>query len=191
MSSCTHFDLLACTILAWVPDACFYRDKLKWHEAYTHTKPQLWVPCVVFSSFSNSTCTKLSRKLIEKERRALTLLDIRVLTIWLATASLSQRSMHCFLFLCDLQQMRQQRSLMIFKSSSTSSQKDGYMEEVKFQLHMAKPVAFSVVDWSRAIRGDRIDSVWSGLIGFVRMTPYKQTFPNDVQNLIKLAISLS
>jgi hypothetical protein len=65
------------------------------------------------------------------------------------------------------------------------------MEEVKFQLHMAKPVAFSVVDWSRAIRGDRIDLVWSGLIGFVRMTPYEQTFPNDVQDLIKLAISLS
>jgi hypothetical protein len=42
--------------------------------------------------------------------------------------------------------MRQQRSLMIFKSSIPSSQNDGYMEEVKFQLHMAKPVAFSVVD---------------------------------------------
>jgi hypothetical protein len=88
----------------------------------------------------------LSRKLIEKERRALTLLDIRVLTILLATASLSQRSMHGFLFLCNLQQMRQQRSLMIFKSSITTSQNDGCMEEVKFSYTWHNRVAFSVVD---------------------------------------------
>jgi hypothetical protein len=87
--------------------------------------------------------------------------------------------------------MRRQKSLIVFNSSITSSQNDGYMEEVKFQRHMAKPVASSVGDWSRAITGDRVDLVWSGLNGFVRMAPYEQAFPNDVQDLIKLAISLS
>jgi hypothetical protein len=89
--------------------------------------------------------------LIETERRTLSGVNIRVLTIWLVIASLFQRFMHCFLFLCALQQMHQQRSLMILKSSITSSQNDGYMEEVEFQLHMAKPMASSVVHWSRAI----------------------------------------